>query len=234
MAINQNLKQFYFCYECKDFYEENGIRIDFETYLTSSINSNLGNCPRGHIRTINKEDMVFMLEKPNKAENSSLICLDIKGFSEKNEIAQFNNASILHTLCQTLISEKFNDAIYKGTGDGFIIGLPSTGVSQAIEFCKSLIEDHLNQIDFIKYRIGIEYGIFFYYEDLMQRKDFLGKSVTDVTRIADFGNNNNILLSEEAANNLKESCNKKENLIELGFCFDKHKKPAPEDAHIAG
>lgn len=62
--------------------------------------------------------------------------------------------------------------------------------------------------------------------DLSGRKDFFGQSVIDVTRIADFGNNNHILLSEKAAKNLAASKDvRKENLIELGFCFDKHRKP---------
>ena len=220
------LKQYYYCRDCDDFYEERGIVLPFESYLSTQLSGNIGNCPKGHPRSINKEDIIYLLEKPTKNTNSSIICLDIKNFSEKNQISQFNNISVLHAACIGIISEEFKDALYKGTGDGFIIGLPSQDISKALNFCEELIDKYLRYIDFISYRIGIEYGLFFSYLDLSGRKDLFGQSVIDVTRIADFGNNNHILLSEKAAKNLITSGDvRKENLIELGFCFDKHRKP---------
>ena len=220
------LKQYYYCRDCDDFYEERWIVLPFESYLSTQLSGNIGNCPKGHPRSINKEDIIYLLEKPTKNTNSSIICLDIKNFSEKNQISQFNNISVLHAACIGIISEEFKDALYKGTGDGFIIGLPSQDISKALNFCEELIDKYLRYIDFISYRIGIEYGLFFSYLDLSGRKDLFGQSVIDVTRIADFGNNNHILLSEKAAKNLLTSGDvRKENLIELGFCFDKHRKP---------
>jgi len=219
-------KQYYYCRDCDDFYEERGIVLPFESYLSTQLSGNIGNCPKGHPRSINKEDIVYLPEKPTKNANSSIICLDIKDFSEKNQISQFNNISVLHAACNRIISEEFKYALYKGTGDGFIIGLPSQDISKALKFCEKLIYEYLRYIDFITYRIGIEYGLFFSYLDLSGRKDLFGQSVIDVTRIADFGNDNNILLSEKAAGNLIASGDvRKENLIELGFCFDKHRKP---------
>ena len=220
------LKQYYYCRDCDDFYEERGIVLPFESYLSTQLSGNIGNCPKGHPRSINKEDIIYLLEKPTKNTDSSIIYLDIKNFSEKNQISQFNNISVLHAACIRIISKEFKDALYKGTGDGFIIGLPSQDISKALNFCEKLIDKYLRYIDFITYRIGIEYGLFFSYLDLSGRKDLFGQSVIDVTRIADFGNNNHILLSEKAAKNLLTSGDvRKENLIELGFCFDKHRKP---------
>ena len=219
-------QQYYYCHVCDDFYEEREIVLPFETYLSTQLSGNIGACPKGHPRSINKEDIVYLLEKPTKNANSPIICLDIKDFSEKNQISQFNNISVLHFACIRIISEEFKDALYKGTGDGFIIGLPSQDISKALNFCEKHIDKYLRYIDFITYRIGIEYGLFFSYLDLSGRKDLFGQSVIDVTRIADFGNNNHILLSEKAAKNLITSGDvRKENLIELGFCFDKHRKP---------
>lgn len=234
MTENQNLKQFYYCNECEDFYEERGIKLSFKSYLSSKLNGNLGDCPKGHLRSINKEDIIYLLEKPFKAVNSSVVCLDIKNFSDKNQVAQFNNISILHAACLGIISEEFNDAIYKGTGDGFIVGLPLKGVTKAIEFCEKLIKEYLINTEFIKYRIGIEYGLFFSYLDLSLSEDIFGQSIIDVTRIADFGDYNNILLSEKAAKNLKESSDiREENIVELGFCFDKHRKPYKVSNYIS-
>ena len=226
MTEVKNLKQYYYCHRCEDFYEEKGIVLDFQSYLSTKLSSNIGSCPKGHPRSINKEDIVYLLEKPIKIANSSIICLDIKDFSEKNQISQFNNISVLQAACIGVISGEFEDAIYKGTGDGFIVGLPSTGVSEAIEFCEKLAKEYLIHTRFITYRIGIDYGLFFSYLDLSDRKDLFGQSAIDVTRIANFGNNNHCLLSEKAAENLIASGDlRKENLIELGFCFDKHRKP---------
>ena len=226
MTEMPKLKQYYYCPICDDFYEERGIVLPFQSYLLSTLSGNIGDCPKGHSRSINKEDIIYLLDKPTKNTNSSIICLDIKGFSEKNQISQFNNISVLHAACIEIISKEFKDAIYKGTGDGFIIGLPSQDISKAIIFCENLIDKYLRHIEFITYRIGIDYGLFFSYLDLNERKDFFGQSVTDVTRIADFGNNNHILISEKAAKNLIASEDvRKEDLIELGFCFDKHRKP---------
>ncbi len=98
--------------------------------------------------------------------------------------------------------------------------------SKAIDFCESLIVKYLKFLTFISYRIGLAYGSYFSYLDLNGKKDFFGQVVIDVTRIADFGNNNTILLSENAANNLINTKDaRKGNLMELGFCFDKHRKP---------
>lgn len=220
----KNLKQYYYCHGCEDFYEEKGgIKLCFQSYLSTKLSENIGDCPKGHPRSINKEDIVYLLEKPTKIANSSIICLDIKDFSEKNQISQFNNISVLHAACIEIISK---DAIYKGIGDGFIIGLPSNGVSEAIEFCEKLVGKYLRHIEFITYRIGIDYGLFFSYLDLNKGRDLFGQVVIDVTRIANFGDNNHILLSEKAAANLIASADvRKENLKELGFCFDKHRKP---------
>ncbi len=219
------LKQYYYCRDCDDFYEERGIVLPFKSYLSTQLSGNIGNCPKGHPRPINKEDIIYLLEKPTKNTNSSIICLDIKDFSEKNQISQFNNISVLHSACNGIISEEFKDALYNGTGDGFIIGLPSQDISKALSFCEKLIDKYLRYVDFITYRIGIEYGLFFSYLDLSGRKDLFGQSVIDVTRIADFGNDNHILLSEKAAGNLIASGDvRKENLMELGYCLDKHRK----------
>jgi GGDEF domain-containing protein len=226
MTEISKLKQYYYCRICDDFYEERGIVLPFELYLSTPIYGNVSNCPKGHSRSINRENIIYLLERPIKNANSSIICLDIKNFSEKNQISQFNNISVLHSACTEIISKEFNDAIYKGTGDGFIIGLPSKDISEAIIFCENLINKYLRYIKFITYRIGIDYGLFFSYFDLSERCDFFGQSVIDVTRIADFGYNNHILLSENAAKNLIAGEDvRKENLIELGFCFDKHRKP---------
>jgi len=219
------LKQYYYCHDCDNFYEERGIVLSFESYLSTQLSGNIGNCPKGHLRSINKEDIIYLLEKPTKNTNSSIICLDIKNFSEKNQTSQFNNISLLHAACIRIIPEKFEDAIYKGTGDGFIIGLPAQDISKALIFCENLINKYLGYIEFITYRIGVDYGLFFSYLDLSGRKDIFGQSVVYATRIADFGNNNHILLSEKAAENLIASEDvRKKNLIELGFCFDKHRK----------
>ena len=145
---------------------------------------------------------------------------------KKNQISQFNNVSVLYAACGEIIATDFALAIYKGTGDGFIVGLPSLNIANALLFCEKLISNYLKHIEFITYRIGINYGLFFSYLDLNGRKDFFGQSVIDVSRIADFGDNNHILLSEKAAKNLIASNDlRKNNLKELGFCFDKHRKP---------
>jgi len=226
MTEVKNLKQYYYCHRCEDFYEEKGIVLDFQSYLSTKLSSNIGSCPKGHPRSINKEDVIYLLGDPTKRANSSIICLDIKGFSEKDQKSQYNNISLLHAACLRIKSEGFTDAIYKGTGDGFIIGLPSSNVPKAIVFCEKLVGDYLKHTEFITYRIGIDYGLFFSYLDLSEKEDLFGQSVIDVTRIADFGNNNHILLSEKAAENLIASGDmRKENLKELGFCFDKHRKP---------
>lgn len=226
MTEIDKLIQYYYCSACDDFYEGRGIVIPFQSYLSTTLSENIGNCPKGHPRSINKEDIVYLLEKPTQNANSSIICLDIKDFSEKNQISQFNNVSVLHAACIGVISEGFEEAIHKGTGDGFIIGLPSQDISKALIFCENLINQYLGKIEFITYRIGIDYGLFFSYLDLNERKDLFGQSVIDVTRIADFGNSNHILLSEKAAKNLITSGDmRKENLIKLGFCFNKHRKP---------
>jgi len=220
------LKQYYYCRICEDFYEERGIVLPFKSYLSATLSGNIGDCPKGHSRSIDKEDIIYLIEKPSKNTNSSIICLDIKEFSKKNQISQFNNISVLHAACIEIISKEIKDAIYKGRGDGFIIGLPSQDISKAIIFCENLINKYLGYIEFITYRIGIDHGLFFSYLDLSGRKDVFGQSVIDVTRIADFGDNNHILLSEKAAKNLFAGEDvRKENLIELGFCFDKHRKP---------
>lgn len=219
-------KQYFYCQDCDDFYEERDIVLPFKSYLSTQLSGNISKCPKGHRRSINKEDIIYLLEKPTKNTNSSIICLDIKDFSEKNQISQFNNISVLHAACISIISKEFNDAIYKGTGDGFIIGLPAQDISKALIFCENLINEYLKYIKFITYRIGVDYGLFFSYSNLSGREDLLGQSVIDATRIADFGNNNHILLSEKAAKNLIASEDvRKNNLIELGFCFDKHRKP---------
>ena len=214
MIKTSELKQCYYCSACDDFYEETGIVLDFETYLSTTLSENRGCCPRRHHRSIDKEDIVYLLEKPTKNADSSIVCLDIKNFSEKNQTSQFNNVSVLHAACSRIISEGFEHAIYKGTGDGFIIGLPSQDISKALIFCENLINKYLRHIEFITYRIGIAFGLFFSYSDLSKRKDLFGQPIIDVTRIADFGNNTHILLSQKWA----------ENLIELGLCFDKHRK----------
>lgn len=226
MTKLSKLTQYLYCRICEDFYEERMIVLDFQSYVPAKIYMNTGYCPKGHSRSINKEDIIYLLEKPTKNTNSSIICLDIKNFSEKNQISQFNNISVLHAACIEIIHKDFKDVVYKGTGDGFIIGLPSQDISRAIIFCENLIDKYLRDFEFITYRIGIDYGLFFSYLDLSGRNDLFGQSVIDVTRIADFGNNNHILLSENAAKNLIASEDvRKENLIELGFCFDKHRKP---------
>lgn len=226
MIPTQNLKQFFYCHTCDDFYEERGIVLPLEAYLTTTLQDNIGNCPNGHPRSIDKEDIVYLLNKPTKNANSSIICFDIKDFSEKNQIQQFNNTSLIQATCMKSLSQDFKDFIYKGTGDGFIVCLPSQDTSKAIDFCESLIGKYLKFFTFISYRIGIAYGSYFSYLDLNDRKDFFGQVVIDVTRIADFGNNNTVLLSELAANNLINSKDtRKDNLIALGFCFDKHRKP---------
>ncbi len=220
------MKQYYYCCTCADFYEERDFVVSLQSYPSTQLSRNISNCPKGHPRSINKEDVIYLLGKPTKNANSSIICLDITDFSEKNQISQYNNISLLHAACSKIISAGFNGAIYTGTGDGFIIGLPSKGVSEAIEFCEKLVGEYLEGTKFFIYRIGIDYGLFFSYLDLGERKDLFGQSVIDVTRIADFGNNNHILLSEKAAKNLIASEDvRKENLIKLGFCFDKHRKP---------
>ena len=226
MTEMPKLKQYYYCPLCNDFYEATGIVLPFPSYLSTTLGGNIGACRKGHARSINKEDIIYLLEKPTKNANSSIICLDIRNFSEKNEISQFNNISVLHSACVEIISKEFKNAMYKGTGDGFIIGLPSQDISKAIIFCENLINKYLGYTEFITYGIGIDYGLFFSYLDLGERKDLFGQSAIDVKRIADFGNNKHILLSEEAAKNLIASEDvRKENLIELGFCFDKHRKP---------
>lgn len=219
-------KQYYYCDVCDGFYEERAIVLSVRSYLSTELSGNIANCPKGHRRPINRESVVYLPEKPTKIANSSIICLDIKNFSEKNQISQFNNISLLHAACTEIISEEFEGAIYKGTGDGFIIGLPSNDIPRAIEFCERLDGNYLRRIEFITYRVGIGYGLFFSYLDLSGRTDLFGQLVIDVTRIAEFGNNNHILLSKKAAENLIASGDmRKEDLIELGFCFDKHKKP---------
>ena len=225
MTNSKNLKQFYYCRKCEDFYEERGIVLNFKTYLLTELAENIGDCPKGHARSINKEDIVYLPEKPTKSINSSIVCLDIKDFSEKDQVSQFNNISILHAACISIRSGSFENIIYKGTGDGFVVGLPSNDVSKAIQFCEQLIGEYLKNIDFITYRIGIDYGVFFSYLDLNDREDLFGQTVIDAFRIADFGNNNNILLSKKSADNLMESEDiKKDNLTKLGWCFDKHRK----------
>ena len=226
MAQINQLKQYYYCNVCDDFYEERTIVLNFQSYLTATLSRNIGNCPRKHQRSINNEDIVYLSEKPNRNSDSSIICLDIKDFSKKNQISQFNNVSVLYAACGEIIATDFALAIYKGTGDGFIVGLPSLNIANALLFCEKLISNYLKHIEFITYRIGINYGLFFSYLDLNGRKDFFGQSVIDVSRIADFGDNNHILLSEKAAKNLIASNDlRKNNLKELGFCFDKHRKP---------
>lgn len=225
MTNSKNLKQFYYCPECEDFYVESGIVLDLKSYLPVKLFGNIANCPKGHVRSINKEYVIYLPEKPNKINNSSIVCLDIKDFSEKNQMSQFNNISILHAACVNIKSEGFENIIYKGTGDGFVVGLPSNDVSKAIQFCEQLIGEYLKYTDFITYRIGIDYGVFFSYMDLNDREDLFGQTVDDAFRIADFGNNNHILLSKKSADNLMESEDiKKDNLTKLGWCFDKHRK----------
>jgi hypothetical protein len=165
-------------------------------------------------------------DKPVKAADSSIICLDIIDSSEKKEIFQFNNITLLHTACHEIIGRDYQGAIYKGMGDGFIISLPSMGASRAIEFCEKLIQGYLIHTKFIRYRIGIEYGDFFSYHYPDQTEDVFGITVINAFRIADFGNNNTILLSESAAVNLRTASDaRKENISELGYCIDKHRKP---------
>ena len=226
MANTQNLKQFFYCHQCNDFYEERGIVLPLGSYLTSIIQDNIGNCPKGHPRSIDKEDIDYLLEKPVKNANSSIICFDIKDFSKKNQIQQFNNTSLIHVACMNILSQYLKGFIYKGTGDGFIVCLSSQDTSKAIDFCESLIARYLKFLSFISYRIGIAYGSYFSYLDLNNREDFFGQVVIDVTRIANFGDNNTILLSKSAADILLKSNDaRKKNLVKLGYCFDKHRKP---------
>lgn len=227
MYKTKDLKQLFYCPECEDFYDESSFVIKFpNVYFTSSFIGCSAGCPKGHRRQVNKQYQIYLPEQPIKNNNSSIICFDMINFSEKSQIFQFNNISILHAACIEILSDGFSDAIYKGTGDGFILGLPSYDVSKAIEFCEILIKEYLGKIDFIRYRIGIDYGLFFSYRDLQKRKDIMGQLVIDVTRVANFGNANHILLSENAANNLIENGDKrKEYLTELGICLAKHRIP---------
>jgi len=229
MFETKDLMQMYYCPECKDFFEEKGIVMEFNSYVSATLSNNIGDCPNGHLRSLDKEYLIYLPEKPIKHFNSSIISLDMKKFSEKKQIFQFNNISILHAACMGIISEGFENAIYKGTGDGFIVGLPSLDVSKAIEFCELLINNYLIKIDFISYRIGIDYGLFFSYTDLNERKDLMGQLVIDVTRISNFGDGkdiNHVLLSENAAVNLNDSDElRKVNLKELGICLAKHRIP---------
>lgn len=225
LIMQRDLKQFYFCHDCYDFYNEKAISINFKSYLTAELSNNLGNCPIGHERSIDKEDIIYLPSKPDKITSSPVLCFDIEGFSKKDQIAQFNNLSILHAACLEIFSTENNtDLIYKGTGDGFIIGFPNRTISDVIDFCENLIDQYLKHVDFFTYRIGIDYGSYFKYLDLHNQNDLLGKKITNVTRIADFGRNNNVLLSEDAAENFSND-NRGNNLTKLGFCFDKHRIP---------
>src|SRR3989338_247879 len=114
MAQINQLKQYYYCNVCDDFYEERTIVLNFQSYLTATLFRNIGNCPRKHQRSINNEDIVYLSEKPNRNSDSSIICLDIKDFSKKNQISQFNNVSVLYAACGEIIATDFALAIYKG------------------------------------------------------------------------------------------------------------------------
>jgi len=165
---------------------------------------------------------MYLPYKPDRISKSPVLCLDIVEFSKKTQIEQFNNFSILHAACLEIFSNKeYNDGIYKGTGDGFIIGLPNHTILETIKFCEILIDNYLKNVKFFKYRIGIDYGLYFRYLDFNKKYDLFGEKVINVTRIADFGRKNNILLSADAADNIKND----KNLTELGFCLDKHRNP---------
>ena len=223
--MEENLIQYFYCPECDDFYEEHGFVSSFEFYLTTIISNCRSNCPFGHLRRVEKNYFVYLESKPISHPNTAMLCFDIKDFSSKEEVVQFNNLSIFHTACQKTIDKYFPDVIYKGTGDGFIIAFCSNPVEDAIKFCEHIIDNYLSKINFIEYRIGISFGKVFSYSDMKARIDVFGKTVIDASRISDFGNKNCILLSKSAMENLAKNKVRKSKLELIGNCFDKHKKP---------
>jgi hypothetical protein len=218
------MKQFYYCNDCNDFYEENSIQFSsIEVYLSNVfINVPVRNCPIGHPRLINTNEIIYLDEKPIKYDNSSILCFDIKDFSKNSQMVQFNNSSILFACFNELLMKNYTDVLFKGMGDGFICVFPNSDVLCSIRFVEDLVAKYLKQVNLFKYRIGINYGLVFKYLDINRKTDFFGQSVIEVTRIADFGDNNNILLSEKAYKNLV-SLQGNNNLEEVGYCFDKHR-----------
>ena len=225
MKGSADLRQYYYCRACDDFYLETGIGVDFQSYITVSLSGNIGYCPHRHQRSINKEDIVYLLEKPQKHQNCAVACLDIIGFSEKNSIEQFNNSSVLNASVMASIPDEVS-ILYKNTGDGFLIGFKETGVASALDFLERLIVKFLKPLPFIETRIGISLGTFFSYANFDCTTDLFGQTIIDASRIADFGHRDSVLLSERAARDLQaRNGGRKESLQELGFCFDKHRKP---------
>ncbi len=220
-----NLIQYFYCPECNDFYQENGIVFGkLNAYLTAEMNDNIGNCPIGHIRRIEKEYAVFLSQKPLKYSNSSILCFDCVKFSEKISEIQFNIQSLLQLAYNQIKTDKYNDVIYKGTGDGFILAFPNLSVDESIDFINILIQNYLSHLPHIKYRIGISYGTYFSYIS-NNTIDLFGKEIINVCRIADFGNNNTILLSSSAQINLNLFEKYKDNIYDIGNCIDKHRRP---------
>ncbi len=221
-----HISQYFYCSDCNDFFPENCIVFDNLTaYLTSYLANNISMCPHGHSRSIEKNNIIYLLEKPEKYTNSSILCFDCKDFSENEDAVQFNIQSMLDVACKEIIKKVKYEILFKGTGDGFIAAFKSNNVDVAIDFCTRLVINYLSHLDYMQYRIGISFGTFFSYWGLGASKDIFGSEVIKVCRIADFGNKNVVLLSDEAKKNLFETKNNHKNVSDIGNCIDKHRRP---------
>ena len=217
--------QYYYCPTCNDFFIETSVK--FESFLQSLNNTFSGctkYCTNGHLINSNNEDFVFLDDKPERFINSCIICIDCKDFSEFPDSTQYAIQSILYQITQKVDSINDKRLIYKGTGDGYIAGIKNGKTDDAIEYCKKIINDYISKCPVIKYRIGIVYGTFFTYWGIGSIKDLFGPDVIKACRIADFGNQNIILLSKEAKDNTIKKENL-DNLLDIGNCIDKHRRP---------
>lgn len=212
---------YFYCPKCDDFYPDKAICFDsIKTYLTSTIENCLSDCPGGHVRSIVKTESVFYKDKPMKNISSTVICFDVVSFSKKKESEQYNIISLIQSIAREVILKQSCKVVFKGTGDGYIIALLNESVENALKLIEDMVLNYYSHMKYMKYRIGIDYGTMFSYPALNTEIDIFGKTVIDACRISDFGDDCHILISKNAKENI--SVNTDWTIRYLSNIKDKH------------
>jgi hypothetical protein len=187
-------------------FEEEG---EYHYFCTLHPNEN------GIVRVGPKKKRSEVGKKKQEAAHGHFFFVDIVGLSDANKggtESQVNKIRVLQrriATCRAYSSGSSKKPYVNLTGDGMVIGFPEgpkLPLKLAIELHKKLIMYNKGKSDAqrVIVRIGIDSAPILRYIDLFGKPNVWGEGIVHARRIMDFGDSNDIFMTERSAEGLKQ------------------------------
>jgi Adenylate and Guanylate cyclase catalytic domain len=154
------------------------------------------------------------ISRPSSIIHANFFFVDIVGLSDpvtstKTQIKKIETLNNTMTDCATFKFTPRDTKLVMPTGDGMLIGFlqgPELPLNLAIELHEKLAKYNKAKLpsETVRVRIGIHSGPAFVVNDILNNRNIWGPGIIIARRVMDIGDDGHILLSERAAEDLRE------------------------------